>query len=147
MSNFKTIENRKAKFEYQTIKTFECGIILKGTEVKSILNGNASLLGSFAKVIKGEVFLFSMHIANIDTSWNRHDEVRTRKLLLNKREIDSIYKEMSTHQNYTLVPMKLYYSNTKKLKLELALCHGRNTHDKRDYIKDRDSKKDIKNAY
>lgn len=143
MSNFKSIENRKAKFEYQVIKSFECGMILKGTEVKSILNGNASLLGSFAKVIKGEVFLFSMHIANIDSSWNRHDEVATRKLLLNKREINSITKEINTHQNYTLVPMKIYYSNTKKLKVELALCYGRNTYDKRNYLKERDMKREV----
>lgn len=144
---FKEIQNRKAKYEYTSIKTLEVGIVLKGSEVKSILSGHGSLLGSFGKIVKDEVFVFDFYIPNtLNQNWNRHDENSPKKLLLKKKEILSLTKELSLHQNYTLVPMRIYYSATDKIKLELSLCFGRNKADKREYIKERDSKKEIKSV-
>lgn len=140
---FKNIENRKAKYEYTTIKTYDVGIVLKGSEVRSILDGHGTLQGSFAKIIKDEVFVFDMYVPNIlNQNWNKHNEKEPKKLLLKRKEIISIQKEMNLNPKYTLVPTKVYYNG--KIKIELALCYGNNVADKRDYIKDRDSKKEAK---
>lgn len=142
---FKETLNRKAKFEYTVIRTIEAGIVFKGSEVKSILSGHGSLLGSFAKIIKEEVYVFDFYIPNtLNQNWNKHDENSPKKLLLKKKEILSLKKETELHQNYTLVPMRLYYSEANKLKVELALCFGRNKADKREYIKERDSKREAR---
>lgn len=142
---FKAIENRKARYEYTFIKTIECGVVLKSTEVRSIIDGHGSLQGSFAKIVKGEIFLFDFYIPNtLNASWNKHEERSPKKLLLKKKEIVNLMDEMNHNQKYTLVPLKVYYSDSKKIKVQLGLCYGNNIHDKREYIKERDSKKMIK---
>ena len=142
---FKEITNKKAKFEYAVVKRFEVGISLKGTEVRSIIDGHGSLLGAFAKVIKNEIFVFDFHVPNtVNQNWNRHDEKAPKKLLLHKKEILSIKKELDFNPKYTLVPFRVYYKNDK-LKIELCLCYGRNNIDKREYIREREQKNESRN--
>lgn len=140
---FKEILNRKAKFEYHVIKRFEAGISLKGTEVRSIIDGHGSLLGAFAKVVKQEIYVFDFYVPNtVNQNWNKHDEKAPKKLLLHKKEILSIKKELELNPNYTLVPFRVYYNG--KLKVELCMCYGRNKVDKREYIKERELKNESK---
>jgi len=131
------ILNRKARFNYFIIDEIEAGIELKGTEIKSIRNGKASIEDAYARIKNREVFLTNMFIAKYEEG-NRfnHDERRERKLLLHKSEIIKLSKKLEL-DNYTLVPLKLYFKKNHA-KISLGLCKGKKLYDKRETIKKRD---------
>ena len=140
------INNRKAKFDYEIVSTIEAGIVLKGTEIKSIRLGNAKLKDSYAVIKNNEVFLLGMHISPYkEGNIFNHDELRTRKLLLHKKEIFKL-RDKITLEGYTLVPIKLYF-NKNKAKILLGVAKGKKSYDKRESIKKRDIERDIKKQY
>lgn len=135
------IKNRKANFDFFIEETYECGIVLTGTEIKSIRKGNANLKDSYARVKNNEVFLVNMFISAYEEG-NRfnHDERRERKLLLNKREIYKI-RDKVEKESYSLVPVKLYLKNGRA-KILLGVARGKKLYDKRASIKEKDIKRD-----
>ena len=137
----KKIENRKAKYEYEFLKIYQCGIILKGSEVKSLSDGNATITEAFIYVSKGEVFIKNMYIAKYaQASYNNHEERDDRKLLLNKSEIEKISNDVKD-KGITIVPLEVYRSNGK-YKLKIAISKGKKEYDKKNTIKERDQKRD-----
>lgn len=135
------ILNRKAKFNYFVIDDIEVGLELKGTEIKSIRKGKASIEDAYARIKNGEVFIINMFIAKYEEgNIFNHDERRERKLLLHKSEINKLSKKLEL-DNYTLVPLKLYFRNSKA-KILLGLCKGKKLYDKRETIKKRDIERD-----
>ncbi len=136
------IKNKKATFDYFIEEEIECGIVLKGTEIKSIRNGLANIKDCYAIIKNNEVFLLNMFIAKYeDASIFNHDERRTRKLLLNKKEILKLRDKVEI-SGYTLVPIKLYFKGNK-VKLLLGLGKGKKNYDKRESMKERDIKREI----
>ena len=134
--------NRQAYHDYFIHETYECGIALTGTEVKSIRAGRVNLRDSFARVQKGEVFLWNAHISPYEQgNIFNHDPLRTRKLLLHKKEILKIENTLKT-KGYTLVPLNLHWKNGL-IKCEIALAKGKAEHDKRNTIKDREGKREV----
>ena len=134
------ILNRKANFNYEVIDTYECGIELLGTEIKSIRKGSVDFTDSYAVIKKGEVYLLNSYIALYENgNINNHDERRSRKLLLHRSEINKISKEIKL-KGYTLVPLKLYFSKDIA-KILLGICKGKKSYDKRESIKERDLKR------
>lgn len=131
------IFNRKAKFNYFIENEIECGIELKGTEIKSIRKGSVSLDDAYARIKKGEVVLTNMYVAKYEEG-NRfnHDERLERKLLLHKTEIKKLDKQIELN-HYTLIPLKLYLKKGKA-KILLGVCKGKKLYDKRETIKKRD---------
>ncbi|MDZ7691677.1 MAG: SsrA-binding protein SmpB [Balneolaceae bacterium] len=141
-----TIKNRKARHEFSVEETFEAGIVLKGTEVKSLREGKASLQEAFAYLMDGEVWLRDMYIKPyIHGSYANHDERRKRKLLLKRREIREIEKYIN-QKGYTLVPLKLYFKKGYA-KILLGLAQGKKKYDKREDIKERDTKRELERKY
>ena len=139
------IKNKKANFDYFIEDELECGIVLKGSEIKSIREGQANLKDCYAIIKNDEVFLLNMYISKYnDASIFNHDERRTRKLLLNKREILKLRDKVQI-SGYTLVPIKLYFKKNKA-KILLGLGKGKKNYDKRETIKDRDIKKAIEKS-
>lgn len=137
------ILNRKAKYDYQIFETYEAGIVLTGTEVKSIRNGKCNLKDSYVVINNNEVYVLNMHISNYEKgSFNNVDEKRTRKLLLNRKEINKINEKIKI-KGFTIVPLKLYFTKGKA-KLEIGVAKGKHTYDKRETIKERDINKSIK---
>ena len=137
------IKNKKATFDYFIEEEIECGIVLKGTEIKSIRNGQANIKDCYAIIKNGEVFLLNMFISKYENgSIFNHDERRERKLLLKKHEINKIRREIET-EGYTLVPLKLYFVRDK-VKILLGVCKGKKLYDKRQTIKERDIKRESK---
>lgn len=135
------IINRKAKFEYEFLDQYQCGIVLLGSEVKSINVGKASIAEAFVYVQNNEVFIRNMHIAKNELStYNNHEEKRERKLLLNKSEIVKIAKEVK-NVGITIVPLKIFKVGNN-YKLIIALAKGKKLHDKKQAIKERDIKRD-----
>lgn len=135
------ILNRKAKFNYFVIDDIEAGLELRGTEIKSIRKGKASIEDTYARIKNGEVFIINMFIAKYEEgNIFNHDERRERKLLLHKSEINKLSKKLEL-DNYTLVPLKLYFRNSKA-KILLGLCKGKKLYDKRETIKKRDIERD-----
>lgn len=136
------IENRKARHDYHVDETYEAGIVLKGTEVKSIREGKASLNEAFAYFKNGEIWLKNMYIKPYKFgSYSNHDERRERKLLLKKREIREIDKSM--HQKgFTLVPLKLYFKGGYA-KVLMGLARGKKQYDKREDIKQKDVRREL----
>ena len=138
------IKNKKANFDYFIEETVECGIELKGTEIKSLRKGSGDLKDTFALIRNGEVFLHNMYIAKYEEgNIFNHEERRERKLLLHRSEIRKIEKEIKFN-NYTLIPLKLYFVRGKA-KILLGLCKGKKLYDKRQSIKERDIKRNIRN--
>lgn len=134
------IVNRKARHDYFIKSTYEAGIELMGTEIKSIRLGNANINDSYARIKDREVFLVNMYVGKYEEgNIFNHDERRSRKLLLHKKEIIRINHEIETNK-YTLIPLKLYFKKNK-LKVELGLCQGKKLYDKRQTIKERDIKR------
>jgi SsrA-binding protein len=133
--------NRKARYEYHIIQTFEAGIALQGTEVKSLRQGKVNIVDSYAAVKENEVWLFSLHISEYEQgNINNHDPVRTRKLLLNRSEIRKLIGKVK-EKGLTLVPLRLYFKNGK-VKIEIALAKGKKVYDKREAIAKRDFQRD-----
>lgn len=143
----KTIElNKSASFEYFIEDRYEAGIVLEGSEVKSIREGRASLSESFCEIRGGEIFLKNMHIALYDKSgaFSTRDSRRERKLLLNRMEISKIVGKVN-ERGYTLVPLKLYFKDAL-IKVEVALCKGKHTYDKKRALAERDQKRALDRA-
>ena len=136
------INNRKAKYDYEILDTIEAGIVLTGTEIKSIKNGMANLKDSYAIIKNGEIFLLNMHISHYEQgNIFNHDETRTRKLLLHKKEILKLNDKVSM-LGYTLVPIKLYFKKNKA-KILVGIAKGKKNYDKREAIKKKDIQRDI----
>ena len=142
------ILNRKVNFDYEIIDTFETGIVLTGTEIKSIRLGKCNLKDSYAIIKNNEIFILNMHISQYEQG-NRfnHDETRTRKLLMHKKEILKLRDKLEI-EGFTLVPIKLYFKGSKA-KLLIGLAKGKKNYDKRESIKKKDMErqiaKDLKN--
>jgi SsrA-binding protein len=138
-------QNRKARHDYSVTDVFECGVVLKGTEVKSLRLGRASLVDGFATIDDGEVFLHGVHIPEYEQgSWTNHEPRRVRKLLLHKAEILRLIGK-TQESGLTLIPLSMYFSDGK-VKVELALARGKKSYDKRQDLAKRDADRDIRNA-
>ena len=135
--------NRKARHDYFIEETYEAGIVLKGTEIKSVRRGHVQLRGSYARVQDGEVWLFDAHISPYEESgaYFNHEPMRTRKLLLHRREITKLRIKLAT-KGLTLVPLRIYMRG-RRAKVELGLATGKKLYDKRASIAERDSKRQI----
>ncbi len=142
--NFKLIcQNKKAKHDYFIDDILEAGIVLLGTEVKSIREGRVNLKDSYAKIKDGEVFLYGCHISPYPhASYNNHEPERVRKLLLHKREIKRLIGK-TKEKGYSLIPLRLYFRGGK-VKVELALARGKKKYDKREAIKRREEARELK---
>jgi len=133
--------NRKARYEYAILQTFEAGIVLFGTEVKALRQGKANLVDGYAKIERGEVWLVSVHISEYTQgNINNHDPVRERKLLLKSGEIRKLIGK-TKEKGLTLIPLRLYFKNGK-VKVELGLAKGKKVYDKRRDIAKRDFQRD-----
>ena len=140
------ILNRQAKFNYEILETIETGIVLTGTEIKSLKHGNANIKDSYATIRNNEVFLLNMHISHYEEgNIFNHDETRTRKLLLHKKEILKLKNKLEL-EGFTLIPLKLYFVNGKA-KIELGLCKGKKLYDKREDSKKRDVERELAKKY
>ena len=134
--------NRKARHDYAILETYEAGIVLTGTEVKSLRQGRASLTDAFASIEDGEVFLRNLHIPEYTQgTWTNHAPRRTRKLLLHRQEIAKLIGK-TKESGLTLVPLQLYFSDGK-VKVELALARGKRSYDKRQDLAKRDAQREI----
>ena len=144
--HIKTVtENRKARHDYFIEDEYEAGIVLQGTEVKSLRNGRAHLKDAYAKIKDGEVFVYQMHIGPYPFAYyGNHDPLRIRKLLLHKREIKRLYGKVN-EKGFTLIPLKIYFKEGKA-KMTLALAKGKRKYDKREAIRRRDEKRDMERA-
>jgi SsrA-binding protein len=134
--------NKKARHNYNIISEYEAGIILVGTEVKSMRDGKVSFQDSYADIRKGEVFLRQLYISTYKFAHNsNHESVRTRKLLLHAYEIKKLWAKMK-EKGYSLIPLKIYFKNDK-IKVQLGLGKGKKLYDKRESIKKNDMKRDL----
>jgi SsrA-binding protein len=140
------VSNRRALHEYFILESFEAGIALKGTEVKSLRAGQANLQDGFAMIKNGEVWLLGMHISPFEKgNINNHDPRRARKLLLRKSEIRKLLT-MTTKKGLTLVPLKVYFKNNKA-KIEIGVAKGKKSYDKRETIKKREVERDLQRHF
>ena len=139
-------DNRKARFDYAIEETFEAGVSLTGTEVKSLRLGRANLRDAHAFIRDGEVYLLNAHIAPYEQG-NRmnHEPTRSRKLLLHRKEIDHLEGRVR-QQGMTLVPLRIYFTERGRAKVEIALARGKKQYDKRRTIADRDAKRQMERA-
>ena len=134
--------NRKARYEYFIEDEYEAGLVLKGTEVKSLRLGKVNLKDSYARIKDGEVFIYQMHIGPYPFAYyDNHDPLRPRKLLLHKREIKRLYSKVN-EKGHSLVPLKIYLKRGKA-KITVALAKGKRKYDKREAIKRRDEQRDL----
>ena len=131
------ILNREAKHNYFIIDTYEAGIVLTGTEIKSIRNGKCNLKDSYAILKNNEIYLLNTHISSYDKgNIFNHEETRTRKLLLHKQEIIKLNNKVNL-EGYTLIPLKIYFGKGKA-KVLIGVCKGKKTYDKKETLKERD---------
>ena len=138
--------NKRARHDYHIIESWEAGIVLTGTEVKSLRNGKANLVDSYGIVRDGELYLLNLHIPHYEQGNQfNHDPVRTRKLLLHRREIRRLIGSVE-RQGLTLVPLELYFNPRGIAKVRLALARGKKVHDKRDTERERDAQREIARA-
>ena len=134
--------NRKARHNYSVLEVFEAGVVLVGTEVKSLREGQASMADAFATVDDGEIWLRNLHIAEYHHgTWTNHTPRRNRKLLLHRRQIDNLVGKIRDG-NLTLVPLSMYFLDGK-VKVELALARGKQAHDKRQDLARRDAQREV----
>jgi SsrA-binding protein len=139
-----TINNRRARYDYLVLDTVECGIVLAGSEVKSLREGRATLQDSYARVIDGEMWLHGMHIAPYAFARAELDPVRPRKLLLHRRQIDELTRA-TAERGVTLVPLRAFFRDGR-VKVDLAVARGKRSYDKRRTIAERDARRDIERA-
>jgi SsrA-binding protein len=138
------IRNRKARYDYLVLESFECGIVLAGAEVKSIREGHANLQDGYARVEGGEVWLYGMHVSPYEFSRLELDPVRPRKLLLHRKQIDEL-ERTTAEKGVTLVPLSVYFKGGRA-KVELAVAKGKRQYDKRRAIQERDAKREAERA-
>jgi len=137
--------NRKARYDYHIEDVVEAGLVLTGTEVKTLRAGRASLIDGFASIERGEAWLENVHIPEFfQGSWTNHATRRKRKLLLNRKELDKLYGKVR-ESGYTLIPLSLYFKDGYA-KVELGLARGKKEFDKRQTLKERDAKREINKA-
>jgi len=137
------IKNKKALFDYEVLEIYIAGIVLTGTEIKSIRGGKASLIESYCVISNKEIFLKNSYIAPFELgTFNNHEERRLRKLLLNKREINKLKKSIE-EKGLTIIPIKMFINNNGLCKVEIALCRGKKEYDKRETIKEKDNKREL----
>ncbi len=135
-------ENRKARFDYFIEDKVEAGLVLKGTEVKSLRQGRANLKDAYARIKRGEIFLHQMNISPYPFAYyDNHEPLRIRKLLLHKHEIHKLYTKLN-ERGYSLIPLRLYFREGK-VKVMLGLARGKRKYDKRETIRRRDEKRDL----
>lgn len=139
--------NKKALFDYNLLEKFEAGIELKGSEVVALRAGRANLKDSFARIIKGELFLLNAHISHLSTTNKhfKHDERRPRKLLMHRKQIDKLLGKVST-EGVTLVVLDLYFNAKNKVKATLCVAKGKQLHDKREALRKKQADLDAKMA-
>lgn len=143
MTNKINIKNRRARFEYEILETYIAGIRLAGTEIKSIREGKASIAESFCEFTGGELFVINMTIQEYShATYFNHQPKSARKLLLNKKELKKLEKQVKTTGN-TIVPLRLFINDRGLAKLEIALAKGKKLYDKRETIKDRETKRNL----
>ncbi len=145
MTDQKVATNRQAQFSFFIFEKFEAGIVLQGSEVKSIRGGDVSLQDSFVRFDKGEAYVFNMHIKSYAYSRDYNDPTRSRKLLLKKTEIEKITGRV-LKKGFTCIPLSVYFNSKGKVKLEIALCQGKRLHDKRDALKRREDEREMDRA-
>ncbi|CAN5465535.1 SsrA-binding protein [soil metagenome] len=137
------IRNKKASFEYTFLQTYHAGIMLTGTEIKSIREGKANFTDSFCVFMNGELFLKNMHISEYkEGSYNNHEPKRVRKLLLNKEEMRKMQSKLR-EKGTTIVPIKLFFNERSIAKIEIAIAKGKKLFDKRESIKEKDLKRQL----
>jgi SsrA-binding protein len=147
ISNTVNIENRRAKFDYQFLDTFTAGLVLKGTEIKSIREGKAGLADSYCFFKNDELFVKNFHITEYaDASFYNHEPLRERKLLLSRQELNKLLKKVKD-QGLTIVPVKLFISDKGYAKLNIALAKGKKAFDKRDDIKKKDLEREMNRKF
>lgn len=143
MSQPKEIVNRKAKFQYNFTQEFDAGIMLKGTEVKSLRGGNANLNDAYCFFKNGELFIKNLYIAEYSHgNVHNHETRRDRKLLLRKAELRKLHRRVS-EKSMTIVPFKIFFSERGIAKIRIALAQGKSAYDKRDTIRERDAKREL----
>ena len=139
-------QNRKARYNYHILETFEAGIVLQGTEVKSCRLNNVSMHDSYARARGGELWLTGVHIAEyVQGNRNNHEPRRARKLLLHKREIQRLSQAVDA-KGQTLVPLRFYFNKRNKIKVEIGLCKGKQEHDKRDTMRKKEHENEARRA-
>lgn len=139
-------ENRKARFDYTIDDSIECGVVLQGTEVKSVKDGKISFPDSFAEIVKDEVWLKNFHISEyVYSSIFNHNPDRPKKLLLHREQIKRLQRKVE-EKGYTLIPLSFYLKNGR-LKVSLGICKGKKQFDKRNTIKDRDNQRDMQREF
>jgi len=137
------IVNRKAKYSYEFLETFVAGMVLRGTEIKSIRMGLVNMSDSYCIFVNGELFVKNLHISEyIGGNIYNHDILRVRKLLLNKKELHRLQKKVK-ESGLTIIPYKIFMSERGHAKIEIALARGKKSHDKRHSIRERDDKRDM----
>ncbi len=137
------IKNRKASFQFEFVDTYVAGMVLKGTEIKSIREGKVSLTEAFCIFLDGELYVRQMHIApySMAASYN-HVAIRDRKLLLSKKELEKL-ETKSQEKGLTIIPVRIFINDRGMAKMEIALGRGKKTHDKRQDLKEKDAKREI----
>lgn len=147
LSNKILIKNKRASFDYEFIETYTAGIVLTGTEIKSIRLGKASLVDTYCVVERGEVWVKNMYIAEyFYGTYNNHAARRDRKLLLNKKEIRSL-DDAAKNSGFTIVPTKLFVNDKGRAKVVIAIAKGKKEYDKRQSLKERDDKREMNRAF
>lgn len=147
VSNNVSIKNKRATFDYELLETFIAGIVLTGTEIKSIRLGKASLVDTFCFFVNGELWVKNMYIAEyFYGTYNNHVARRDRKLLLNKKELRKM-EGFSKNNGFTIVPIRLFINDKGLAKVIIAVAKGKKEYDKRDSIRERDDKRDIARAF
>ena len=137
------IENRKARYEYTILQTYICGIVLQGSEVKSLRQGKGNISDAYCYISKNEVWLKNSHISKFESDkYTNHEEKRERKLLLTKKEIRKIKQELDI-PGITLIPLKIFSNEHNLLKVEIALCKGKKLYDKRNDIKEKENQREL----
>ena len=136
------IVNRKARHEYNILENYTAGLVLQGSEVKSIKAGKANIGDAYCVITNGEVWMKNSHVSKYDSDkFTNHEEKRDRKLLLNKKEIRRLASDVQ-NPGYTIIPLKMFIIKGK-IKVEIGLCKGKKDYDKRESIKERDTKREL----
>ena len=139
-------QNRKARHDYHILDTWEAGMVLQGTEVKSLREGRVSMIDSHARMIRGELILFHLHIGEYSKgTYANHDPLRPRKLLLHKRELRKLSGRIE-EKGLTLIPLKIYFNERGLAKVQIGLARGKKMYDKRRDIAERDVKRDMERS-
>ncbi len=140
------IKNKRAEFDYEVLDRYTAGLVLTGTEVKSIRAGKASLVDTFCYIYNGEVWVKNMYVAEYDFgSYNNHNTRRERKLLLQKKEIRQLQEDTKA-PGFTLVPLKLFFDENGRVKMQLGLCRGKKEYDKRQSLREKDDRREMDRA-